>query len=364
MYEILDDFRSPVDTRVAEPIVDQQPQGAITWIDDGSEEREQNERWPDASIPFDVWSSRSVMAFHCSWMLTQESIMHYVVAYWNKLNRLPALGHLHFVYNNPFSPTSDYVWMHTQSSPMADEAHDILAPADLCVCDCAFFTKDEVPPTNGCLELLRRMLHLVSDRWPVCSPSFDKRDSFAYRSKCWRTFSLFFLSVSRWNHRRVYACSWPQDQIHELLVPLRRSISLGWPRTMLEQFGVCRDFKADEIIWHFLRENTSLLSGIPKWVLALIGGGRLHPPTVADGKKIKFHFQLALPDAEPAVWTAIRTTSVSNWENEGDETMQIMRVVVFVHEWPDQPARQLLYAGAMTDQATHADGPVCRLSSC
>lgn len=211
MYEILDDFRTPIDSRIAQPILDtvQIKPDKVPFLDNTYNDDDsigQEERWPEKAIPFHIWACSSLLAFHCSWMLSQESVLRYATAYWCKLRCLPALGHLHFVYNNPFGVLpkghTTAPWIHftpqttdSFTSMISDEAHEVFAPAALCVCDCAFMTmtEAELPKTNGCVDLLRQMLvvTICALPWPtdIDKPPFPMDNPFIFRSD----FSLLLL---------------------------------------------------------------------------------------------------------------------------------------------------------------------------
>ena len=88
LYEVLDDFFTPIDTRIAIPKVEEKKVGDITthteWV--------VGKRWPVQGVPLMSWAAGTLLSEHCQWMLQQESIRMYTQAYWKQWSRIPSLS--------------------------------------------------------------------------------------------------------------------------------------------------------------------------------------------------------------------------------------------------------------------------------
>ena len=156
----LDDYQSPILSDIARPVLLQPHKlGSIAMA------TVTTERWPPVSIPFESWACESKFAEHCAWMCTNVP-SQYILDYWNQCKRLPALAHLHFLYNPPPECVAS-------SNGSEQEVAQVDLPSDLCICDCALPQTMMPPltPYNGVSPTLQLLCHCaqVAFRWVLFS---------------------------------------------------------------------------------------------------------------------------------------------------------------------------------------------------
>lgn len=155
-YVHLDMYDRPVATRVCQPrhVVAPCPREVPA-------SPEGHERWPPAGDIQALYHSR--FDRECAWLSTLAAPRAYAAAYWERHGALPALGHLHLLYNRDCHPGQTGLGL-VQS---LTQAENVALPACLCICDCPLTpaNNDQPPPaTAGCLDLL---LLLVTDALPA-----------------------------------------------------------------------------------------------------------------------------------------------------------------------------------------------------
>ena len=124
----LDDYTGEVRTTVARPALEP-PRRGVQLVNVAMPEWE---RWPPARVPLSYWGVRSVLAQHCAWLLVNLP-MEYVKRYRELTgDRLPAVGHLHFLYDNRGYHQS----LGSCGAPDIGRIGPVDLPPDLCLCDC------------------------------------------------------------------------------------------------------------------------------------------------------------------------------------------------------------------------------------
>jgi hypothetical protein len=117
----LDDYTSTIETTVARPVLLSAPDEQRLRADTAPTV----ERWPPLRAPLSFWGSASVLANHCAW-LAESVPAEYLRSYWALYQRIPAVGHLHILYDNQ--------GLHGWGDVFGEGAVDLVS--ELCVCDC------------------------------------------------------------------------------------------------------------------------------------------------------------------------------------------------------------------------------------
>ena len=160
----LDDYSQPIRTEVAHPAL-VTPRSETATISEAIALPEW-ERWPPTRIPFLAWGVYSVFAVHCQWLVDHVPT-EYLQQYWDRApHRIPALGHLHFLY--------DERGLHDQGG--ADGVGRVDLPPDLCICDCPLTPTPPGEITDaGTLRLVSRCIQDVF-QWTVTTiPELEGR---------------------------------------------------------------------------------------------------------------------------------------------------------------------------------------------
>ena len=145
----LDDYQSPIITEIARPLLMTQRKDGVKSLT-----LPQIERWPPVSVPLSNWGGASRFGEHCLWMCTHVPIP-YITKYWALCHRLPALGHLHFLYNHA-GVCSSSIRVLQQDVALVD------LPADLCVCDCVLAEDETVPFLSTSTATVEKELPVLS----------------------------------------------------------------------------------------------------------------------------------------------------------------------------------------------------------
>lgn len=149
-FEHLDDYRTPVRTVIAAPVLLAAPSSgaggaggaAAAWEAADAHHRHVPQcpdlrRWPPRDAP---WLVGCALDAHCDWLV--RAVPGAVAAYARRFaalhaGALPALGHLHFLYNAAVPPSGGRApWRHEDDPEPGAEDADVCLPSDLCVCDC------------------------------------------------------------------------------------------------------------------------------------------------------------------------------------------------------------------------------------
>lgn len=157
-FEQLDDYETPVHTRVSRPRRVEAPRPPPAHRLPLAPET--MEPWPFHTEgpgglqphPHPYWTSR--FAEECDWLRTLPQATTYAAAYWERNGCLPALGHLHFLYDR-----HGYHGGASGAEPTVECSVELVS--ELCVCDCAI-----TPGGGGCaadgLGVQRLIAHLAA----------------------------------------------------------------------------------------------------------------------------------------------------------------------------------------------------------
>ena len=148
----LDDYQSPIQTDIARPTLLLSHQPGSSRVGSPAVEC-----WPPLTVPWDYWARISTFAEHCEWMCNNIPT-EYVITYWMKSHRLPALGHLHILYHPPDECAAS-------GEVLCKRASRVDLPPDLCICDCVLpptlmppvCSSSETPPVVKLLSLCVRL---------------------------------------------------------------------------------------------------------------------------------------------------------------------------------------------------------------
>lgn len=117
-------------------------------LDPSVYEPESFEPWPVAdpyeALPY--WGS--VFNAECRWLAKQPDVFLFASRYWDRTGCLPALGHLHFLFNRG---------LHAPFVPPAVEL-EVEVLSALCVCECTQTPCPEEPLAIGIYELISRLV--------------------------------------------------------------------------------------------------------------------------------------------------------------------------------------------------------------
>lgn len=155
-FQHLDDYQGPVGTAIARPRLVHAPRPPTHF--DPSCRETGVEPWPTADADGWVAYQTSRFADECAWMATQPAVLAYATDYWADRGRLPALGHLHLLYNRG---------CHAPVSP-PDVPQHVDVCSDWCVCECAVTPSSTTPgggapPVSGVVMLWAELVAQVAE---------------------------------------------------------------------------------------------------------------------------------------------------------------------------------------------------------